>query len=81
MWSAIYTRGSLPRILVIFSVLFFFFPSMCPFSSHASVSRKNTLNKHAYMFVQHEPICHKETCVYGVIAGRRIRGIELYRRQ
>ena len=57
VWSAIcskimtrYTCGFLPRIFAIFSALWVFSRSMCPFSSHASVPHKNTLNKHAYIF-------------------------------
>ena len=50
----------------------FFFPCMCVFSSHASVPRKHTPNKHA-------PIC--ATNKHGIIAGGRIRGNELYRQQ
>ena len=42
-----YTCGFSPRILAIFSALWVFSPSMCPFSSHASVPHKHTLNKHA----------------------------------
>ena len=49
------------------------------FSSHASVPRK-----HASICAQHEPyICvtNKHVLVYGIIAVRRIRGIELYRQE
>ena len=47
------------------------FPSIWPFSY-----------KRAYMRTK-KPIYmpYEQTCVYGVIAGSRIRGIELYRRQ
>ena len=58
-YDKIYTCGFLPRKLAIFSALWVFFPSMCPFSSHASVdsvSRKHALSKHAYICAQHEHI-------------------------
>ena len=44
-----------------------FFPSVCPFSSHASVPCKHTLNKHAYICAQQEPIYmgYKQTSIWG----------------
>ena len=77
VWSAIcfkimtrFTCGFLSLILAIFSALWVFFPTTSLFSSHASVDsvlRKRTLNKHAYICAQHEPIhkrC-KQTRVWG----------------
>lgn len=81
LWPAIcfkimtrYTCGVLPRIFAIFCPVGYF-SSICPFSSHASVSTQ-TYAKQAPIY-----LCYKQTCVYGVIADRRIKGIELYRWQ
>ena len=50
LWSAvcfkIYRCGFLPHIYLKSSLLCgFFYPSMCPFSSHASILRKHKRNK------------------------------------
>ena len=63
-----YTCGFQPPILAILSALWVFSPSICPFSSHAtidSVPRKYMLNKHACICAQHEPyICVRNKHLY-----------------
>ena len=75
LWSAIcfkimtrYTCGFLPRILAFFPALWVLFPSICSFSY-----------KRAYICAPKKAIymVYKQTCVYGVTAGRRIRGIKI----
>ena len=78
LWPAIcfkiMTMRCFPRIFAIFCPVGHF-PSMCPFSSHASVSTQ-TYAKQTPIYLR-----YKQTCLYGVITDRRIKGIELCRWQ